>query len=93
MRGEAFKRNVYADLERTGTRTAEVAKAMGIHLNTFRKHLDDPDLMTRREMNVLVGYVNRSTMLLICPWWKEETPATAAGAARDASDPALAPAT
>ena len=71
MNGTAFKRNVKADLARTGSTIDQVASAMGIHRNTISKHLSNPDLMTRKEMDVLARYVQRSTLLLICPWWKE----------------------
>lgn len=68
MRGDGFKRAVYGFFVATGTRTEDVASAMGVSTRTFREHLKDPDKMTRREMSVLSGYVTKEIMHMICPW-------------------------
>lgn len=72
MRGEAFKRHVWLDLVKAGNNFGILAKAMGMHPDTLRKRLDDPDLLTRHDMARMSGYISRETILMICPWWKEE---------------------
>jgi len=72
MTGAAFKRHVLADLVKAGNNFEILAKAMGMHPDTLRKRLDDPDLLTRHDIARMSGYVSRETIMMICPWWREE---------------------
>lgn len=71
MNGSAFKTECYNNFRSRGVRTEDVAKRMGINLRTLRYKLADPDLLTRKEIYYLTGYVKRETILMICPWWQE----------------------
>ena len=69
--GDVFVRHVKGDLVRTGHTMDEVANRAGVHVNTLRRRLNDPDQLTVHDLKALFFYVSRDTLAMVCPWWRE----------------------